>query len=633
LRFPSPQDGNHSAVPPLIRGANNRDNTHTPGPVDSFLIKYTEGGCFVKDVELLIETIGGMPFGEGPEGGTDPARVLMIEDDARAALLIGEMLRSVWPQGLVFSHAERLGDATQEVLERGATCVLLDLSLPGTDGLSAVEQVRTAAPNIPIVVLAERADEDLALLAIRAGAQDYLIRSELTPALLGRSLRYAIERKRSEVQLARLALHDPLTGLPNRALFLDRLSVALDRSRRTSASVAVLFLDVDNFKQVNDSLGHAAGDRLLVGLAERLRAMLRPMDTVARFGGDEFTFLFEDLASEREVVLIAERISRTARMPIALEQGETTVTVSIGIAMVTDPGIPAETLIREADVAMYRAKELGRSRYELFDESSRHRAMQRLELESALRHAIERSELRVHYQPKFPLADGREPTGFEALVRWQHPERGLIGPDEFMPLAEETGLILQIGEYVISEALRQLVRWRERNPGLTMAVNLSSRQLQDAGLTAMLADALDAFDLDPAGLCLEISDDSVAQHPENLLRAIRGLKGTGVRIAIDDFGTGSSSLRSLRRLPVDLLKIHESFVRGLDGDGEGEEASIIGAVVELGHALGLSVVAEGVETDRQLEELRELGCDEAQGFLLSRPISVQQADELLSSVR
>ncbi|MBV9311940.1 MAG: EAL domain-containing protein [Solirubrobacterales bacterium] len=584
----------------------------------------------VKDVELLIET-GRMPLTDDQTGSIDAARILMVEEDSRAALLIGEMLRSVWPEGLVLSHAERLGDATQELLERGATCVLLDVSLPDTDELSAVEQIRTAAPNVPIVVLADGTDEDLALLAIRAGAQDYLTRSELNPASLARSLRYAIERKRSEVQLARLALHDPLTGLPNRALFLDRLTVALDRSRRTSASVAVLFLDVDNFKQVNDSLGHAAGDRLLVGLAERLRAMLRPMDTVARFGGDEFTFLFEDLESEREVVLIAERISRTARMPVRLEEGEMTVTVSIGIAMVSDPAIPAETVIRESDVAMYRAKELGRSRYELFDESSRQRAMQRLELESALRHAVDRSELRVHYQPKFSLADSHRPTGFEALVRWQHPERGLISPSEFIPLAEETGIVLQIGEYVIFEALRQLERWREVRSDLTMAVNLSTRQLQDASLSSMVVAGLNAFNLDPTDVCLEISDASVATSPDVALRTMRGLKGTGASIAIDDFGTGSSSLWSLRRLPVDLLKIDESFVSSLDGDGEA--SSIVGAVVELGHALGLSVVAEGVETDMQLEELRELGCDAAQGFLLSKPMTEQEADELLSSTR
>ncbi len=309
--------------------------------------------------------------GQGPE---EPARVLLIEDDARSAILIGEILRGAWDEGLVLTRTRRLADATQELLDRGSMCVLLDLSVAAEDPIDAVEQLRIAAPDVPLIVLAERGDEQLAVDAIRHGAQDYLVKSEVYPALLLRTIRHAVERKRSEVRLVHQALHDPLTGLPNRALFLDRLGVALDRSRRTNASVAVLFVDVDNFKEINDSLGHSAGDRLLTELAARLRTMLRPMDTVSRFGGDEFTLLFEDLSSEREVVLIAERITQAMGRPIRLEQGEAAVTVSIGIATVTDPTIPPETVIREADAAMYRAKELGRSRYELFDETSRQRA-------------------------------------------------------------------------------------------------------------------------------------------------------------------------------------------------------------------------------------------------------------------
>ena len=356
--------------------------------------------------------------------------------------------------------------------------------------------------------------------------------------------------------------------------------------------------------------------------------MLRPMDTVARFGGDEFTFLFEDLASEREVVLIAERISRAARVPIRIDEREATITVSIGIAMVTDPSIPADTVIREADVAMYRAKELGRSRYELFDEASRHRAMERLELESALRHAVERSELRVHYQPKFSLNGSQKVTGFEALVRWEHPERGLIAPGEFLPLAEETGIVLAIGEYVLGESLQQLVRWHNSDPDLTLSVNVSLRQLEDAGLASLLAGAVRAADIDPAALCLEIAESTIAQNPDIMVRALQGLKTVGVTIAIDDYGTGSASLRNLKRLPLDSLKIHESFVSTLGVDRE--DSSVVSAVVELGHALGLSVVAEGVETDSQLAELRSIGCDAAQGFLFGRPVPEDEANAMLA---
>jgi diguanylate cyclase (GGDEF)-like protein len=561
--------------------------------------------------------------------GTSSTRVLLVEDDPRDAILIREMLRANWAEGLVFAHVERLADATQELLDHGTSCVLLDLSLPDAEGLTALEHIRTAAPDTPIIVLARAVDEDLALRAVQGGAQDCLLKSEIHPVLLRRAVRLAIERKRSEGQLAHQALHDPLTGLPNRALFLDRLSVALDRSRRTGAAVAVLFLDVDKFKQVNDSLGHGAGDRLLIGIANRLRAMLRPMDTVARFGGDEFTLLFEDLSSEREVVLIAERISHAAAMPIKLDDREASVTASIGIAMVADPSIPPETVIREADAAMYRAKELGRSRYELFDEASRQRASERLELETALQHAVERSELRVHYQPKVALNDESDVVGFEALVRWEHPERGLISPGEFIPLAEETGLVLAIGEYVLAEALRQVGRWRIAKPDITISVNLSFRQLEDAGLVSMLSTALEKSRTDPKALCLEVTESAVNRNPDVAERMLRALKAAGVTLAIDDFGTGYSSLASLKELPLDTLKLHESFVDGLGSDPE--ERPIVGAVVDLAHALGLSVVAEGVETDTQLAQLRELGCDGAQGFLFGRPLPEQEAEALLVS--
>ncbi len=307
-------------------------------------------------------------------GSGVPTRILLIGDDAQTGLLIGEMLRAGWSSGLIVSHASRLVDAAHELLERGASCILLDASRPGADELGALDQVRSTAPDVPIVMISGGSDAQqvvsAGVSAIAAGAQDYLVMSELSATRLTQALRFAIQRKHAETQLAFQALHDPLTGLPNRALYLDRLGVALDRSRRTGATVAVLFLDVDRFKRINDTFGHAAGDRVLIGLADRLGSTLRPMDTVARFGGDEFTFLFEDLAGEREAVLITERIRHVTSLPITLETGvETSVTVSIGIAVVSDPAVAPDLAIREADAAMYRAKELGRDRYELFDES------------------------------------------------------------------------------------------------------------------------------------------------------------------------------------------------------------------------------------------------------------------------
>ena len=571
-------------------------------------------------------------FGASQEGDRVDAptlvRALIVTGDRRTAALIGEMLQASWSNGLVVAHAGQLTDARHELLEHAASCVLLDLS-EHEDRVAAVEQIRTAAPDVPIVVLAEHADEDEAVTVVKAGAQDYLIRSELSPALLRRAVMYAIERKRLEAQLAHRALHDPLTGLPNRALFLDRLGVALDRSRRNNASIAVLFLDVDNFKQVNDSLGHAAGDRLLSGLADRLQSMLRPMDTVARFGGDEFTFLFEELTSEREVILIAERIGRAVRLPMHLEEADTTVTVSIGISIVTDPTMPAETVIREADAAMYRAKQLGRSRYELFDEISRQRAVDRLELEGALRQALERSELRVHFQPELSFETGAlRVTGLEALLRWEHPSRGMLAPSEFLELAEDSGLMLEIGQYVLAHSLDQLLIWREHRPDLTITINVSARQLEDMSFVTILAGQLTAAGVDPDAVCLDITERAASRNPDVSVRAVQALKALGVKIAIDDFGTGPSSLSNLKQLAIDSIKIHESLVGGLGR--EPGEAPLVRGVIELGHALGVEVVAEGVENDAQLDQLRALGCDGAHGFLLGRPVPEEEVLALLS---
>ena len=554
-------------------------------------------------------------------------RALLVTPDRRTAALIAEMLEATWTDGLVVAHARRLSDATHELLDQPVGCVLL--ALPGREErVAGVEQIRTAAPDVPILVLvATEGDEDEAVAAVRAGAQDYLICADLSPALLRRSLRHAIERKRQEAQLAHRALHDPLTGLPNRALFLDRLGVALDRSRRNEASVTVLFLDVDNFKEVNDSLGHAAGDRLLSGLADRLQSMLRPMDTVARFGGDEFTFLFEDLAGEREVVLIAERIRRSLSDPVHLEEGDISVSVSIGITFVTDPTTAPEDVIREADAAMYRAKELGRSRYELYDESSRRRAVARLELEGALRQAIDRAELHLHFQPAVSLTGGGGVTGLEALVRWQHPDHGLMMPPQFVPLAEETGLILPIGSHVLERALEEFVGMRIHDPELTVSVNLSVRQLEDPRLVSIVARALASAGVDPEAVFVDVSEAAVALNLEAASRALRGLRALGVKIAIDDFGTGSSSLATLKRLPIDAIKLHGSLVAGLGRD-RGDEA-VAHALVELGHAFGVDVIAEGVETEAQVRRLRELNCDGAQGFVFGRPAPAHDVHALL----
>jgi len=558
-----------------------------------------------------------------------PLRLLLVEPDARTAVWIGEMLRVSWRDALVIAHAERVVDALDDLAKGAPDAIVLDVGARPAGWLTAIEQLRGAAADVPIIVLADdaHADDEPAIAALRAGAQDYLPKTLISATQMRRALRYSIERKGTEVKLAHRALHDSLTSLPNRALFLDRLGVALDRARRSGALVAVLFLDVDNFKEINDGRGHAAGDRLLIELAERLRTMLRPMDTVARFGGDEFTFLFEDLDDEREVVLIAERVARACKVPIDLEPGEVTITVSMGISMVADPRRPPDAVIREADAAMYRAKERGGGRFELFDESTRDRALERLEFEMALRRAIDHHELRVHYQPNFALGGSPAVTGLEALLRWEHPERGLLGADEFMPMAEQSGLVLELGQFVLREIVRPLSRWRIQRPDITIAVNLSLRELEDIGLLSTLAGVLSSAGLDPDALCLEVAESSLARSPVVAARVLRALKEMGVHTTIDDFGTGSSSVLALRGMSIDSIKIHPSLLGDIAEHGPG--APVVGAVVDLAHALGLRVVAEGVETEEQVEELRALGCDCAQGFLFARPVPEEEVEALL----
>ena len=565
---------------------------------------------------------------QGDSVHAGPVRVLLVSADFATARRIDELLHATWGRVQVLAHAEWDAAAAQALVDFPSCCVLLDVPADAHEqAIDLLEYVGLSAPGAPIVLLSDGDDEALALEAVKAGAQDCLVKSELAPAVLRRTLTHAIERKRSEADLAHQALHDQLTGLPNRALFLDRLGVALERARRSGTQLGVMFLDFDNFKQINDSRGHAVGDRLLTALGERFSTLLRPMDTVARFGGDEFTFLFEDLTSEREVVLIADRICQAASPPIDIDGVELSVTVSVGIAMVADPTVSPETVIREADAAMYRAKERGRSRFELFDEESRRRAVAGIELEGAIREAVHRGELRLHYQPRISLNAFADVRWVDAQVHWQHPRRGLLGPAEFMALAEDTGMAIPIGRFALEHALVELGSWCAYRPDMRLSLALSPGQLRDPSLASLLSDAIRAAEVDPGAIYLEVPEGAVGEDPEAVTATLRTLKATGVRLALRDFGSGAASFSRLRQLPIDLIKIHEGFVKTL-GESD-EDASIVGALVELGHALGLGVIADGVDTEAQLEQLRKLGCDGAQGDLIGPAMTGEQAQALL----
>ena len=442
------------------------------------------------------------------------------------------------------------------------------------------------------------------------------------------------ERKALEERLEHQALHDPLTGLPNRALFSDRLEHALLKraGRRGSGSVAVLFMDLDNFKYVNDSLTHEAGDGLLVRVAERLKSCVGPGDTVARFGGDEFTVLLED-AGPGEAGALAERIAEELKAPFDLDGREVSVTFSIGIALGgTDRERPAD-LLRKADLAMYGAKAEGKNTHKTFEAGMGARVAERLRLENALRRAVELGgeEFVVHYQPQVELATGAV-VGFEALVRWDHPQRGTIPPAQFVPLAEETGLIVPLGRWVLEEACRQAKRWhdeRPQDPPTKIGVNLSAREFQRPDLAEAVAEVLGETGLAPRGLDLEITESLAMEDTNRTVDALQALKDLGVGLSIDDFGTGHSSLSYLRRFPVDNLKMDKSFVDDL-GHGR-EDTALVSTTIGLAHAFALKVVAEGVETAEQLERLRDLGCDLAQGYHFSKPLPSGAASALLAA--
>jgi diguanylate cyclase (GGDEF)-like protein len=448
--------------------------------------------------------------------------------------------------------------------------------------------------------------------------------------VLAASVAHVVAWRTNENQL----LRDPLTGLPSRLLYLNNLKLALERlGRGPQRSVAVLFLDLDRFKVINDSLGHGAGDQLLEAVAERIGHSLRRHETLARFGGDEFVILCEDIFDDEDAVAVAERVLKAFSLPFHLALGETMAAASIGISVTSDSDQDPDDLIRDADAAMYRAKGAGGARVVLFDEVTRERALARLHNENAIRKAIEREEFRVFFQPEVSI-DGEHIIGMEALVRWQHPERGLLEPGEFISLAEETGLIVPLGTWVLRDACQRAVVWQRSRPAdqpLTLRVNVSARQLAQDSLRATVADVIAETGIEPGSLCLEVTESVLIEDPEESIRTLTELKQLGVKIAIDDFGTGYSSLEYLRRLPVDCVKVDRSFVRGVPENEE--DVAIVNAVIELGHALKLSVTAEGVETTDQFDNLRAAGCDTAQGFLFFRPEPPEEVAKLFAGAQ
>jgi diguanylate cyclase (GGDEF)-like protein len=523
-----------------------------------------------------------------------------------------------WMSGQGLEAAREVGMETWHIFGQLAA----DRVVPLQEVLKRCLRWRDAAAD----VLHESASE----LGVGAGALSVALAAlqrTLDISLIQVGEFFETERQTADEQLAFLATHDPLTGLPNRTLILDRVEQMLARSRRGQTPVAALFVDLDNFKDINDTLGHAAGDELLHAVAERFDGVVRAADALGRLGGDEFVVISEDMSVEAGPALLAERLLETLKEPFKLgadKQTRVTVTASIGIAL--GARTSAEELLRDADIAMYRAKWDGRNGYAMFEIEMHETVQTRMELDMDLRDALGNGEFFLAYQPTIDLKDMR-PNGVEALIRWKHPTRGVVQPDDFIPLLEETGLIAEVGAWVLKEACRQGAKWRTSGYGIGVAVNVSGRQLDSDQVIKDIEDALRDSGLEPTALTVEITETTLMRNIAETARRLSEIKQLGVRIAIDDFGTGYSSLAHLQRFPVDALKIDRSFISGMRHNQEGE--TLIHSLVQLGKSLAIETFAEGIEQQQELSVLRGENCDSGQGFLFARPLDATATEVFL----
>jgi diguanylate cyclase (GGDEF)-like protein len=587
----------------------------------------------------------------------EKAGILVVDDNPAKRLALVSVLESL-DQNLVLAGSGQ--DALRLLLSHDYAVILLDVKMPDMDGLETAKLIRSRerSKHTPIIFVTSYVQEEMDLLqGYSLGAVDFVF-TPIIPDILrakvsvfvdvyhktqiikryGQQLETLVEERTSALKaeiaehvltqerLHHLAHHDALTGVPNRLLFVDHLQQALERSQWHERVVAVLFLDADRFKLVNDTMGHEAGDRLLKEASARLLACVRSGDTVARFGGDEFAILLNDLASPNDIVPIAGKLLAALRPPFIVDGHEFFITGSIGISIYPNDGQDTAALLKNADIAMYRAKEQGGNIFQFYQADMNAHALKRFELETSLRYALERQEFVLHYQPQFDLKGGGI-SGLEALIRWQRPGSGLVPPMEFIPLLEETGLIVQVGEWALRAACMQHHAWRAAGlPPLRVAVNISARQFNGNNLMKTIRRIMQDSGMASEFLEIEITESVLMKNAELAIDELQEMSAMGVRLAIDDFGTGYSSLSRLKRFPIDVLKIDQTFVRGIISDPN--DAAIVSAIITMAHALGIKVVAEGVETREQLEFLNARDCDFVQGYYFSRPLPGDEIESL-----
>jgi diguanylate cyclase (GGDEF)-like protein len=569
------------------------------------------------------------------EAATNRPTILLIDDDEQIRKLLNELLGTDY-ECVTAGSAE---EALAVLKTMSFALVISDINMGGISGLDLIPKVHQATPDTVVVMVSGQQSIDYAIEAMRAGAFDYMTKPldlrhvdaavqralDHHQLLVGKrayenDLEELVKRRTAEVE--HMAYYDTLTGFPNRALFMDRLTQAVTVATHSRQMVGALFLALDRFKKINDTLGHTIGDRLLQEAAERLKTCVSGGDTVARFDGDEFALLLTKVDSTADLVEISRSINEVLKPSFMLERHDVYVTASIGISLFPVDGGDTDTLLKNAGAALYRAKMQGGNNYQFYTSDMNDKAVKRLALESSLRHAIEHEEFVLYYQPVIDIRSMKV-VGAEALLRWQHPELGLLAPGDFIPLAEDTGLILPIGAWVLRTACTQTHLWQKSGfPEFRIAVNVSARQFQDEHLLEMVVQALSETELESGCLELELTESSIMQNAESAVKTLQGLRTMGVKIAIDDFGTGYSSLGYLKLLPIDILKLDRSFVDGATSDLD--DAAMVTAIITLAQNLRLKVIAEGIETQAHLDFLRSLGCDQGQGFFLGRPMPAEQ---------